>query len=81
MSSKLRVLKSFLAPILFFGGYGLTAVSAVAFIVTGVMIVRFLFNSKWERLVELWWCAGISVTLLVVGTLSWIFGAAWAWGG
>ncbi len=75
-------LKSFLAPILVFGGYGLTAVSSVAFMVTGVMIVRFvLFNSKWERLVELWWCAGISMTLLVVGTLSSLLGAKWAWGG
>jgi hypothetical protein len=74
-------LKSFLAPILFFGGLALTAVSSVAFVVTGVMIVRFFFNSKWERLVELWWCAGISVTLLVVGTLSYLLGVKWAWGG
>jgi hypothetical protein len=74
-------LKSIMAWILVFGGVGLTAISSVAFVVTGVMIVRFLFNSKWERLVELWWYAGISVTLLVVGTLSSLLGVKWAWGG
>lgn len=75
-------LKSLVAWILVFGGYGLTAISSVAFIVTGVMIARFvLFNSKWDRLVELWWFAGISMTLLVVGTLSSLLGAKWAWGG
>ena len=75
-------LKSILSPILFFGGIGLTAVSSVAFIVTGVMIARFVFfNFKWERLVELWWCAGISVTLLVVGPLSSFLGAKWIWEG
>jgi hypothetical protein len=81
MSFKLQDLKSPLSWVLVFGGTGLTAISSLAFIVTGVMIVRFLFNSKWERLVELWWCAGISVTLLVVGTLSCLLGAKWLWGG
>jgi len=80
MSSKLQDLKSLLAPILLFGGLGLTAISSVAFIVTGVMTARFLFNPKWERMIELWWCAGISVTLLVVGTLSCLLGAGWVWG-
>jgi hypothetical protein len=81
MSSKLQDLKSLLAPILLFGGLGLAAISSVAFIVTGVMTARFLFNPKWERMVELWWYAGISVTLLVVGTRSYFLGVKWVWGG